>query len=119
MPRTVRIVAVGLAFLAALGAAPIAAGGELKTYDFQLVGGRLAGEENTIRVVEGDTVVLVWTADRSAEVHLHGYDLLLRLTPEEPGEMRFMADTPGRFPVESHGHGSGHRAVLYVEVHPE
>lgn len=113
-------VAAASAFAAAMLGAILGAGAaELSRYDLALVDGRLARAEDTIRVEAGDTVVLVWTSDRPAELHLHGYGVLIEVKPDAPGKMRFAATTAGRFPVETHDPDGRHRVVLYVEVYPE
>jgi hypothetical protein len=81
---------------------------------------------NVIRVTEGDSVEIVLTGDEQAELHLHGYDIMLSLTPNVPGKIAFNAKIGGRFPLEAHRFGSGAhtsnyhagRPLLYVEVHP-
>ena len=81
---------------------------------------------NVVRVSQGETVEIVLTSDEAAELHLHGYDLKLSLTPNMPGTLRFTAKIAGRFPLEAHRFGAGsssgrHRGdgpLLYVEVHP-
>jgi FtsP/CotA-like multicopper oxidase with cupredoxin domain len=81
---------------------------------------------NVIRVNQGDAVEIVLTSDEAAELHLHGYDLLLALAPNVPATMRFTAKIAGRFPLEAHRFGAAsssqrHRgagALLYVEVLP-
>ena len=82
---------------------------------------------NVIRVSQGDAVEIVLTSDEAAEVHLHGYDLLLSLTPNVPATMQFTAKIAGRFPLEAHRFGAASSSakgtaaagpLLYVEVHP-
>lgn len=81
---------------------------------------------NVIRASQGDAVEIVLTSDEAAEVHLHGYDLLLALAPNVPATMRFTAKIAGRFPLEAHRFGAAsssqrHRGagpLLYVEVLP-
>ena len=90
----------------------------LKRFEFQLAGGRLAAGDKTVRVVKGDTVELRWTSDRAVELHLHGYDLQVRATPDAPQVMRFEARATGRFSVEIHGSSGRHATLIYVEVHP-
>ena len=90
-----------------------------RAFELMLVGGKLAGERNTVRVAQGDKVELRWTSDRRIVLHLHGYDLEATVTPAAPARMTFTATIAGRFPVTEHAHGPGHhRAVLYLEVHP-
>jgi FtsP/CotA-like multicopper oxidase with cupredoxin domain len=81
---------------------------------------------DVISAKKGDTVEIVLTADEPAELHLHGYDLLLTLSPNVPGKMQFTANIAGRFPLEAHRFGNpaqgsrphGQRPLLYVEVQP-
>ncbi len=89
-----------------------------RRFEFQITGGRLAAGEKTVRVSKGDTVELRWTSDRSVELHLHGYDLKVRATPDAPQVLRFEARATGRFPVEIHGSSGPHITLIYVEVHP-
>jgi hypothetical protein len=49
---------------------------------------------------QGDRVRIVVHADVSDEVHLHGYDLMSDVTPEEPAQIDFVADVPGVFECE-------------------
>jgi FtsP/CotA-like multicopper oxidase with cupredoxin domain len=81
---------------------------------------------NVISVKKGDSVEIVLTADEAAELHLHGYDILLTLTPNEPGKMKFTANIAGRFPLEAHRFGDGthggrsrsQQPLIYLEVQP-
>lgn len=91
---------------------------QAKRFEFQLSGGRLASGDKTVRVLKGDTVALHWTSDRAVDLHLHGYDLLVRAAPDAPQIMRFEARATGRFPVEIHGSSGRHITLVYVEVHP-
>lgn len=87
---------------------------------------KVMAADNVIRVTQGDAVEIVLTADEAAELHLHGYDLKLSLSPDVPGTIRFIATIAGRFPLEAHRFGtepsSGrHRSagpLLYLEVYP-
>jgi hypothetical protein len=80
----------------------------------------------TVRVTQGMTVELTFTADETVELHLHGYDRTLTVRPGEAAVMRLDAKIAGRFAIEGHrfgGGGSGGRArshvvLLYLEVHP-
>jgi hypothetical protein len=79
-----------------------------------------------IRVTQGDSVEIVLTADEGAELHLHGYDVLLQLEPNVPGKLAFDANIGGRFPLEAHRYGKSEQVMnrhgagplLYLEVHP-
>jgi hypothetical protein len=80
--------------------------------------------QKTIRVTQGQTVELSFTADETVELHLHGYDQLLTAQPGAPAVMRVQAKTAGRFALEAHrfgndaGRSQRHVVLLYLEVHP-
>lgn len=74
-----------------------------------------------IRITEGDVLELRWTSDETVDLHLHGYDIELRVRPGEPTVMVIEAAVTGRFPITSHGWGDGghgHDALTYLEVYP-
>ena len=84
-----------------------------------VVNGAVAGAADTVKVQQGDDLELRWSSDKPIELHLHGYDIEVKVSPQVPAVMSFRASIPGRFPVELHGQGPGHRRpVLYLEVHP-
>ena len=90
-----------------------------KVLTLSVVKGAVAGVGDTLKVQQGDDVELRWSSDKPMELHLHGYDIEVKVSPQAPAVMSFKANIPGRFPVEPHGQGSGHhRPVLYLEVHP-
>ena len=86
--------------------------------------GQFEAKDRTIKVLQGDAVKLQWISDKSLILHLHGYDLTLKLLARVPGTMVFKAHATGRYPVAIHhvnnhknsGHHGG--AVLYLEGHP-
>lgn len=113
----------GVALIVALtgpAAVPALAGDatQAKHFAMSLVNGAVAGSSDTIRVKRGDDVELRWSSDKPMELHLHGYDIEVKVTPAAPAVMSFKAKIPGRFPIEPHGQGQHHRAVMYLEVLP-
>lgn len=98
---------------------------DAKTFDLRIEKGVLIGAEagDVVRAKEGDSIVLNWTADETAEVHLHGYDIELTVKPGPAQSMTFKAFATGRFPITQHGHGAdgktAHSGALgYLEVLP-
>ena len=90
-----------------------------KVLTLSVVNGAVAGVGDTVKVHQGDDLELRWSSDKPMELHLHGYDIEVKVSPQAPAVMSFKANIPGRFPVEPHGQGPGHhRPVLYLEVHP-
>jgi hypothetical protein len=51
-------------------------------------------------IEEGSEVVLVVFADVEDEVHVHGYDLMADVTPNQRARITFRADMVGEFEVE-------------------
>jgi hypothetical protein len=64
---------------------------------------------------QGDRVRIVVDADVSDEVHLHGYDLMADVTPDEPARIDFVANAPGVFEVELEGAG---KLLFELEIAP-
>ena len=74
-------------------------------------------------VVQGTRVRIRWRSDRAGEVHVHGYDILVKLETDTEAVSEFDARATGRYPVTSHGFEGGHdhdhhRALMHIEVHP-
>ena len=94
-----------------------------RALDFSVVNGAIANAaaagiaDDTLKVQQGDEIELRWSSDKPMELHLHGYDIEVKLAPQKPVTMKFKANIPGRFPIEQHGPGH-HKAVLYLEVRP-
>jgi len=65
-------------------------------------GGNLVGEPAEIHAKNGDTVVIVVSADAPDDVHLHGYDIEKKVEPGKPATFRFKANLEGEFEIESH-----------------
>jgi hypothetical protein len=107
----------GLLMLALL-AAGVSAGAEERVIDLVLRGGDLPRDKQVVKVRQGDQVTLRWTTDRPLTIHLHGYDIEKKLIPGRAVSMQFTARATGRFPIETHVHGSQDRTLGYLEVHP-
>ena len=110
-----------LAFAVLLyGVAAHAEGG--KAIHFRIVDGQLSEGPAVVRVSEGETVSLFWSADQASQVHLHGYNLLVDVGPGGAVEMKVLAKATGRFPVSLHdakGHGHANKPLMYLEVYPK
>src|SRR5262249_14484552 len=111
-----RLRLIALAALATIAGAAAAASSQ--SFSVQLVGGRVKGDE-TLKVHQGDQVQMRRSSDQPMELHLHGYDLDVKVAPPAPALLSFKATVAGRFPMHEHREGAGnHRAVLFVEVYP-
>jgi hypothetical protein len=112
-----RLVPSVLALVLLLASTVIAAE---RVFDLTIVHGKLSGGQDTIRVQQGDDVVLRWHSDRPIVLHLHGYEIETPVVPGAVAETRFAARATGRFPIHVHAGQARSEAVLaYLEVYPE
>jgi len=128
MPKvfsSMRGLACGALFILLSCSALAADAPQHRALDFSVVNGAIANAaaagiaEDTLKVQQGDEIELKWSSDKAMELHLHGYDIEVKLAPQKPAAMKFKASIPGRFPIEQHGQGPGHhKPVLYLEVRP-
>ena len=70
----------------------------------------IAGRSTTLtrqdlQVKQGDMVSLSFTADEAGEVHLHGYNLTVPVSADQPGTLNFEASTAGAFAINFHVFG--------------
>lgn len=79
--------------------------------------------DNVIRLTEGQRVEMIWTTDAAVELHIHGYDIRIEVSPGAPTKISFFAHATGRFAVTSHGFGDqdghGHETLAYIEIYPD
>ncbi len=111
-------------FLALLAPLALAAGGA-RTIELALVKHKPEGGVRTVRVPRGETIALRVRSDEAIAIHLHGYEIELRVEAGNVASVSFVAKLVGRFPVTAHLHdakAAGRHAeptLLYLEVHPE
>ena len=87
--------------------------GSATAINLVLEGGRPAGGVKRHRVNAGDSVTLFVSGDTTDELHIHGYDLLVRFSPQQSGSITFDANIPGVFEVETHSNSD---LVMELEV---
>ena len=91
-----------------------------QVFEIVIADGELVDSADTIRVSQGDHVQVTLTSDDALDLHLHGYDREVTVTPQSPALLELEATISGRFPVEVHGGGHDHGHVLfYLEVYPD
>ena len=120
-----KLAALGLLTTLAAGIASGALAAEL-TFDLHIERGRVPENMRIIRVKQGDVVKLRCTADRRTTLHLHGYDIELRIEPGTTRELSFAARATGRFPLHVHGpaersgsHAHEEPPLATIEVYPQ
>ncbi|PWT88620.1 MAG: hypothetical protein C5B56_08450 [Proteobacteria bacterium] len=110
-----------------LWAVPVSIGndagaGEFRRFAIAIKNRKVDVAQKLIRVTRGDTLELEFSTDETAELHLHGYDKLIKVDPATPAVLHLDASIAGRFSIEAHGFGSArsgyHVLLLYLEVHP-
>ena len=81
--------------------------------ELRIVGGQVEGGARREKVAVGSEVTLRVTSDVADEVHVHTYDLTVKLVPGQTSELTFLARIPGIHEVELEERG---RKVLDLEV---
>lgn len=101
-----------------IGAAlvPLPAAAEDVKIALEARGGKPVGEVKVVRLKRDDQVSLSILADRADEVHVHGYDLKLKLEANKPGALQFVAKRTGRFAIELHKTGA---EIAVLEIYPK
>ncbi|MES2684933.1 MAG: hypothetical protein V4650_15540 [Pseudomonadota bacterium] len=110
LPIAAAPLATVLATPVAVASAPVAA-----VFEIVVAGGKLASGPAVISVTQGTPVTLRITTDHADELHLHGYDLTLKLPKGQAAELSFVADRSGRFEYELH---HAHLDLGALEVQP-
>jgi len=95
----------------------ISKAGEVRSFNLEIKSGKVEKKLRTLKVHQGDKIELNWTVDKETELHLHGYDIKLIVSPGQLKKMIFDAQIAGRFPIGIHGSGS-HGKVTYLEIYP-
>lgn len=127
LARSARLIAIA-AVLSGLGSGPVgaqqteAAADEPARIQVRIENRKVVGDQ-VIRLTQGQLVEIIWTTDEAAELHMHGYDIRVEISPDASVAMLISAHATGRFAVTSHGfggeHGHGHETLAYIEVHPK
>ncbi len=73
-----------------------------KAVTITLADGKAEPNGERVELVRGQHLVLTITSDRDDEVHVHGFDLEIPVSPGESVTRDIRMDRVGRFKVESH-----------------
>jgi heme/copper-type cytochrome/quinol oxidase subunit 2 len=71
-------------------------------FDIAVEHGRLVSKQRVLVVHRNDEVTLHVTTDTADQFHLHGYNLLVELSPGKTAALHFTANLTGRFTYELH-----------------
>ena len=83
------------------------------TIEVEVTGGKPVDGVQRFQINARDIVTIIVSGDTTDELHIHGYDLVVRFAPGQPGTITFEADIPGIFEAETHHHGD---LVMELEV---
>ena len=75
------------------------------TVNVTVANGKVNPSGATIKVKAGQTVLVKVVSDAVDELHIHGYDKELELSPGKPVSVKFTANMKGTFEVETHKSG--------------
>ncbi|HEY0473631.1 MAG TPA: cupredoxin domain-containing protein [Kribbella sp.] len=75
------------------------------TINITVANGKVTPNGQTIMAKAGQTVLVTAVSDAADEVHIHGYDKQLPLTPGKPASVKFTANVKGTFEIETHESG--------------
>ena len=97
-----------------------------KIFNMTIVNGGLPTNQRVMAVTKGDLVRLRVISDAPGNLHLHGYQVEMKLAPNKPEEIAFKAYATGRYPFEWHGamdkaKAARHRGPEFgvLEVYPK
>jgi Cupredoxin-like domain len=75
------------------------------TINVTVANGKVNPSGATIKAKAGQTILVTAVSDANDEVHIHGYDKELPLTPGKPASVKFTANMKGTFEIETHESG--------------
>ena len=122
MRFSIVIAAAGLALAAAFAGAE--EGRPLKTFTLDIESGLAPVGQRAIRVAKKDRLRFRITSDVAGEVHLHGYELEVKVVPGKTASLDVTVNATGRFPLYWHPAdapaATGHSAapLATIEVRP-
>jgi hypothetical protein len=75
------------------------------TVNVTVANGKVNPSGSTVKVTAGQTVLVTGISDAPDELHIHGYDKELALTPGKTASVKFTANMKGTFEIETHESG--------------
>lgn len=91
-----------------------------RTYRLRIEDQRRASGPAVLKVIQGDSIMLVVTSNHAGTLHVHEYEqhIVIDLVPGRETTSSFTADRAGRFGVHLIGADGSHAEVAAVEVQP-
>ncbi|WP_406047768.1 cupredoxin domain-containing protein [Kribbella sp. NBC_00889] len=75
------------------------------TINVTVANGKVNPSGASVKAKAGQTVLVTAVSDADEELHIHGYDKELELTPGKPASVKFTANMKGTFEIETHKSG--------------
>ncbi|TCC64115.1 hypothetical protein E0H73_06730 [Kribbella pittospori] len=75
------------------------------TINVTVANGKVNPSGATVKAKAGQSVLVTAVSDADEELHIHGYDKELELTPGKPASVKFTANMKGTFEIETHKSG--------------
>ncbi|TCC45631.1 hypothetical protein E0H75_28270 [Kribbella capetownensis] len=75
------------------------------TINVTVANGKVNPSGATVEAKAGQTVLVTAVSDADEELHIHGYDKELELTPGKAASVTFTANMKGTFEIETHKSG--------------
>jgi cupredoxin-like protein len=75
------------------------------TINVTVANGKVNPSGATVKAKAGQTVLVTAVSDADEELHIHGYDKELELTPGKAASVKFTANMKGTFEIETHKSG--------------
>ena len=94
-----------------------------RQFDLAIEQGAIELESGVITVTQGDNVSMIFSADETGLVHLHGYDIEQSVGPKKTATIEFVANATGRYiftfhaAEEEHEDGSHSEHDAEIEAH--
>lgn len=87
--------------------------GTVHTVAVVIAGGKVTPIAQEVEARVGDSLTITATSDAEDELHLHGVDQSLPVTPGQEASMTVPLEQAGQFELETHG---SHKVVALVNV---
>lgn len=88
---------------------------QAKVFTLEIRDGEVVEGNDVLQVAQNEQVTLKITADTENQIHLHGYDKVIKLQPGVQTVTSFTASMAGRFEAELH---DTNKPVFAFEVQP-
>jgi hypothetical protein len=75
------------------------------TINVTVANGKVSPNGSAVQAKAGQTVLITAVSDAAEELHVHGYDKVLELSPGKAASVRFTANIKGTFEIETHKSG--------------